>query len=304
MSVTIHPTAIVDPAAQLADGVEVGAFVVIEGPVVVGEGTRIWPHAFLRAPLVLGEANDIHMGAVLGHAPQHLAHQQSRGGVRIGARNVFREYATVHRSIYHDGQTLIGDDNFFMGFSHVAHDCVVGNKVVIANHALLAGHVVVEDQAFLSGHTAVHQYVRIGRLAMIGGLARVDQDVPPFMLVKGDSEIWALNLVGLRRAEVPLAARAQLKAAFKTLYYGGHALPHALAAIEREFPHKSPELAHLLDFLMGSKRGCCGPRDRRRETHQIKANPVPMREVQEGLKAMQRGRGRAYRSVDELLGPS
>ncbi len=255
MNITIHPTAIVDPQARLADGVEVGAYALVEGPVTIGRGTRIWPHAYLCGPLTLGEANQVHMGAVLGHAPQHLAHQDSRGGTRIGARNVFREYATVHRSMRDDGETVIGDDNFFMGFSHVAHDCVVGNRVIVANHALLAGHAVVEDQAFISGHVAVHQFVRIGQLAMVGGISRVNQDVPPFMLVKGDSEIWSLNLVGLRRARTATAAMAQLKAAFKLLA-DGHARPQALAALEQLTP-RPPELERLIAFLKGAKRGYC-----------------------------------------------
>lgn len=263
MSVTLHPTAIVDPQAQLADGVEVGAYAILEGPVTLGCGTKVWPHAYLRGPMTIGEQNDIQMGAVLGHAPQHLKHLASRGTVRIGARNVFREYATVHRSIADDGATVIGDDNFFMGFSHVAHDCVIGHRVVVANGALLSGHVQVEDQAFLSGHVAVHQYVRIGRLAMIGGLARVNQDVPPFMLVKGDSEIWSLNLVGLRRAGVPAAALAQLKQAFRVLAM--HTLPQAAAAIQRDLAPPTPELAHLVAFLNGSRRGICLPRRRRPE---------------------------------------
>lgn len=264
MSVAIHPTAIVDPQARLADGVEVGAYAIVEGAVTVGRGTRIWPHAYLRGPLTLGEGNQVHMGAVLGHAPQHLAHQDSRGGLRIGARNVFREYATVHRSMRDDGQTLIGDDNFFMGFSHVAHDCVVGNRVVIANHALLAGHVVVEDQAFLSGHVAVHQYVRIGRLAMIGGLSRVNRDVPPFMLVKGDSEMWSLNLVGLRRAGTSAAAKAQLKQAFKLLCQGGQPLLQAVAAITQACAPPTTELQQLVRFLATAERGLCTPHARRR----------------------------------------
>lgn len=260
MSVTIHPTAIVDPQARLADGVTVGPYAILEGPVIVGKGTRIGPHACVQGPLTLGEGNAVHLGALLGGAPQHVAHQDSRGGTRIGARNVFREYATVHRSIRDDGETVIGDDNFFMGFSHVAHDCVVGSRVVVANHALLAGHAVVEDQAFLSGHVAVHQHVRIGRLAMIGGLSRVNQDVPPFMLVKGDSEIWSLNLVGLRRAGTSAEALAQLKQAFKLLCADGHSRPKALAAIEGALAPLTPEAAHLVAFLKGSERGVCSPR--------------------------------------------
>lgn len=265
----IHPTAIVDPQAQLAPDVEVGAFCVIEGPVTVGRGTRIWPHAYLRSPLILGEANEVHMGAVLGHAPQHLAHQGSRGGVRIGARNVFREYATVHRSIKDDGWTEIGEGNFFMGFSHVAHDCVIGARVVLANGALLAGHATVEDQAFISGYATVHQHVRIGRLAMVGGLSRVNRDVPPFTLVKGDSEIWALNLVGLRRAGVSAAAQRQLSQAFKLLFGRRHTLPVALTLVAEHCTPTSPELQHLLGFLKSSTRGICTPHARRR--HQVQA---------------------------------
>lgn len=260
MSAAIHPTAIVDKQVELAAGVTVGPYAIIEGPVTVGQQTTIGPHACLRGPLTIGEGNAIHFGALLGGAPQHLAYQRSRGGVRIGDRNVFREYATVHRSMDDDRETVIGHDNFFMGFSHVAHDCTVGNQVIMANHALLAGHAVVEDQAFLSGHVAVHQFVRIGRLAMVGGVSRINQDVPPFMLVKGDSEIWSLNLVGLRRARLKSEIMTQLKQAFTVLCIQGHTRPQAIAEIQRRFPHPAPELTHLLTFLQKTRRGICAYR--------------------------------------------
>ncbi|MBI4313186.1 MAG: acyl-ACP--UDP-N-acetylglucosamine O-acyltransferase [Candidatus Omnitrophica bacterium] len=258
----IHPTAIVDAQVEMDSSVEIGPYAVLEGKIRMGRGTRIQPHAHLLGPLTLGMDNILGTGTVIGQAPQHLARQKSKGGVVIGDRNVFREYATVHRSIEDHQSTVIGNDNFLMGFSHVGHDCVLGNRNVIANGALLAGHGAVADQVFISGYAVVHQFVRVGRLSVIGGLSRVLQDVPPFMLLKGDGEIYSLNLAGLKRAEIPLPVRAQLKQAFKTLFYSGRSLPAGLGLLEK-IPQPSKELTELIHFLNNSKRGFCWAHDRR-----------------------------------------
>ncbi|MBI3333121.1 MAG: acyl-ACP--UDP-N-acetylglucosamine O-acyltransferase [Candidatus Omnitrophica bacterium] len=254
-TMNIHPTAVVDPEAQIAPEVEIGPYVVIEGPVKIASGTKIWPHAYLTAPLEIGEECQIHVGAVLGHLHQALREPQA-GGVRIGDRVIVREYASIHRASRAGAWTTIGSDTLLMGFSHVAHDCALGDRVIVANGTLLAGHVTVEDRATLSGHVAVHQFVRIGMLAMIGGLARVNKDVPPYFLVKGDSEVWSINGVGLRRAGLSEESRAKIREAYRLLYRAGLNTTQALKAIQA-MKETTPELKHLVQFIQQSQRGIC-----------------------------------------------
>ena len=251
----IHPTAVVDPEAEIAPDVEIGPYAVIEGPVRVGRGTKIWPHAYLCAPLEIGEECQIHVGAVLGHLHQALREPQA-GGVRVGRRTIIREYATIHRSSAPGGWTTVGSECLLMGFSHVAHDCAIGDQVILANGALVAGHVTIEDRAILSGHVAVHQFVRIGTLAMVGGLARVNKDVPPYFLVKGDSEVWAINTVGLRRAGLPEAVRGKILEAYRLLYRSGLNTTQALKAIQA-MEGRPAEVEHLARFVQESRRGIC-----------------------------------------------
>ncbi|MDO8730277.1 MAG: acyl-ACP--UDP-N-acetylglucosamine O-acyltransferase [Candidatus Omnitrophota bacterium] len=256
MSTTdIHPTAVVDPRAEIDSDVEIGPYAVIEGPVRIGAGTKIWPHAYLAAPLEIGEQCQVHIGAVLGHQHQALREPQA-GGVRIGARTIVREYATVHRASQQGVWTTIGSDCLLMGFAHVAHDCSIGNRVILANGALVAGHVTVEEKAILSGHVVVHQFVRIGTLAMVGGLARVNKDVPPYFLVKGDSEVWALNTVGLKRAGISEQGRAGIREAYRLLYRSGLNTTQALKAIQAA-GQLSPEADRLVRFVQESRRGIC-----------------------------------------------
>lgn len=254
-TVDIHPTAVVDPRAEIAPDVEIGPYAVIEGPVKIGRGTKVWPHAYLVAPLEIGQECQIHAGAILGHMHQALREPQA-GGVKIGNRVLVREYATVHRSSKAGTLTTIGDDTLLMGFSHVAHDCHVGAQVIIANGALLAGHVMVEDKAILSGHVTVHQFVRIGTLAMAGGLSRVNKDVPPYLLIKGDSEVWAINKVGLERSGVSQVARAQIREAYRLLYRAGLNTTQAIKAMQA-MKELTPEVRHLVGFIQASARGIC-----------------------------------------------
>ena len=256
MSATdIHPIAVVDPRAEIDSDVEIGPYAVIEGAVRISAGAKIWPHAYLTAPLEIGEQCQIHVGAILGHQHQALREPQA-GGVRVGARTIVREYATVHRASQQGAWTSIGSDCLLMGFAHVAHDCTIGNRAILANGALVAGHVTVEEKAILSGHVAVHQFVRIGTLAMVGGLARVNKDVPPYLLVKGDSEVWSINVVGLKRASVPMQTRAAIREAYRLLYRSGLNTTQALKAIQA-MEEQSPELTHLVRFIQESQRGIC-----------------------------------------------
>lgn len=256
MSTTdIHPTAVIDPRAEIAPGVEIGPYAIVEGPVRIGQGTKIWPHAYLAAPLEIGQNCQIHIGAVVGHLHQALREPQA-GGVRIGDRTIIREYAQVHRASQAGVWTTIGRDCLLMGFSHVAHDCHIHDKVILANGALVAGHVTIEEKAILSGHVAVHQFVRIGTLAMVGGLARVNKDVPPYFLVKGDSEIWGINAVGLKRAGVSELGRAKIREAYRLLYRSGLNTTQALKAIQG-IDGMVPEVERLIRFVQESRRGIC-----------------------------------------------
>ena len=254
-TLAIHPTAVIDPEADIAPDVEVGPYAVIEGPVRIGRGTKIWPHAYLTAPLEIGKQCQIHIGAVLGHLHQALREPQA-GGVRIGDRTIVREYASVHRASEAGAWTTIGADCLLMGLAHVAHDCSIGSRVILANGALIAGHVTVEDRAILSGHVAVHQFVRIGTLSMVGGLARVNKDVPPYFLVKGDSEVWAINAVGLKRAGLSEEVRGKIREAYRLLYRAGLNTTQALKAIQA-IGKASPEVEHLVRFIQESRRGIC-----------------------------------------------
>lgn len=252
----IHPTAIISAEAELDPSVSVGPFSIIEGPVKIGPGTRVMSHVHISGRTTIGANNEIHMGAVLGHLPQHKSYKNEDSGLIIGNGNVIREYASIHRA-YHPGEnTVIGDDNFLMGYSHVAHDCRVGNNIVLANGALLAGHAWVDDGANISGNVAVHQFVRIGALAMIGGLARVSKDVPPFMLVEGNSTVRGINSVGLRRAGYDIKERNLVKLAYRILYRSGYNVPQAMEKLQ-EMAAESPAVARLTTFIDGSVRGIC-----------------------------------------------
>lgn len=252
----IHPTAIISPEAQLDPTVTIGPYTIIEGPVVVGPNTRIMNNVHISGKTIIGQNNEIHMGCVIGHLPQHKSYKNEDSGLVIGNGNVFREYVSIHRA-YHPGEnTVIGNDNFFMGFSHVAHDCRVGNSIVLANGSLLAGHTSVDDGANISGNVAVHQFVRIGALAMIGGLARVSKDVPPFMLVEGNSTVRGINSVGLRRAGYNITERNQVKQAYRTLYRSGLNVPQAMEQL-RGTAETSPPIKILTDFIQASVRGIC-----------------------------------------------
>lgn len=255
----IHPTAIVDPRAEIDASAEIGPYVVIEGPVRVGPRTRVGPHAVLMGDTHLGADNVVHPGAVLGDVPQDLAYRDAPSGVRIGDRNVFREYAQVHRGTQPDTFTVMGDGNFLMVNAHVAHNCRIGSRVVVANGALVAGHVVVDDDAFISGNCVVHQHVRIGRLSIMRGLSRTSRDVPPFALVDGTHVVRGVNRVGLRRAGFDRARQRALVEAFRILFGERRNLQRAMAEVEAGVV--TPEVQELLAFIRASRRGVAqGPR--------------------------------------------
>jgi len=253
----IHPTAIVDAQAEIDPSAEIGPYAIIEGPCRIGARTRIMSHAVIGKWTEIGEDNIIHFGAVIGHEAQHLAYRGEERWTRIGNRNVFRENVTVHRAHFEGNATTIGDDCMLMACAHVAHDCHIGNRVVMVNNVMIGGHAEIGDSAFFGGGTGVHQFVRVGRLVMTAGLARVTSDVPPFMTVAGMSKIRSLNVVGLRRASIGPEARTAIKHAYRLLYHSGLTIPNALEAI-RGNGFSDPEVQYLVDFVAASKRGICG----------------------------------------------
>jgi len=249
----IHPTAIVDPRAEIDASAEVGPYVVIEGPVRVGPRTRLMPHVVLMGDTHLGADNVLHPGVVLGDTPQDLAYRDTPSGVRIGDRNIFREFSQVHRGTQPDTVTVLGDGNFLMVNAHVAHNCRIGSRVIIAGGALVAGHVVVDDDAFISGNCVVHQHVRIGRLSIMRGLSRTSRDVPPFALVDGTHTVRGVNRVGLRRAGFDRARVRAMVEAFRVLFSERRNLKVAMAEIDSA--PVTPDVQELLAFIRASRRG-------------------------------------------------
>ena len=259
----IHPTAIVSPEARLAPDVRVGPLALIDGPVVLGPGCTVAAQARLIGPLTAGPNNSFDTGCVIGGAPQHTAYNGDPTRVEIGSGNTFREHATVHRGMPvgvgpGTGVTLIGDGNLFMAGAHVAHDCVVGNHGMYANSALLAGHVVTADRVFLSGNSAVHQFCRVGRLAMVAGVSASTKDVPPFWVIQDVNRVCGVNVIGMRRAGVPTAEIQAVRRVFRSIYIEKLLIPIAMMRAEAEFG-SLPAVRELIDFVRSSKRGVSGP---------------------------------------------
>ncbi len=250
----IHPTAVIDPSAELDTGVQVGPYAVIDANVKIGRDSWIGPHAVLRGPTEIGRENRIFQFASIGEDPQDKKYRGERTQLCIGDRNQIREFVTIHRGTVQDqGVTRIGDDNLIMAYCHVAHDCRIGNQVIMANAASLAGHVQIEDWAILGGFTIVHQFCRVGAHSFSAMGSVVAQDIPPFVLISGHpAEAHGINTEGLRRRGFPQETIAQLKQAYRLLYKSGLRLDQAIAAIRQLGDPK----AHLLaDFLSQSTRG-------------------------------------------------
>jgi UDP-N-acetylglucosamine acyltransferase len=253
----IHPTAIIDPKAQVHDSVRVGPYTVIEEGVKVGPKTEIGPHCHLVSGTTLGEANRIHAGCVLGDSPQDLVYAGAKTGLTIGDRNIFREHVTVHRGTKEGTRTEIGNDSYFMAHAHVAHNCRIGNHVIVVNAVLLGGYVEVEDRAFLGGGAVVHQFCRIGTLSILRGLSRISKDVAPYCMVVENNEVVGLNTVGLKRAGFSLDQRTKLKHAYQTVFLSEKNTAQALEVLRSE---KTSEVMHFVEFIQNSKRGICKAR--------------------------------------------
>lgn len=247
----IHPTAIIDKKAELDSTVEVSPFAVIGADVKIGANTKIGANVVISGPMEIGENNHIFAGAALGLDPQDLKYKGAKTWVKIGNNNTFREFVTVNRATSEGEETLIGNDNLLMAYVHVAHNCVIEDRVVIANSVSLAGHVHVESRAVIGGMLGVHQFVHIGKMAMVGGMSRIDRDVPPFMLVEGTpSRVRSLNSIALKRNNISAEDVTLLKKAFRILYHSGYTLSKAIAELELLSPN--PYLLHLRNFINSS----------------------------------------------------
>jgi UDP-N-acetylglucosamine acyltransferase len=254
----VHPTATVHAKAELDSGVGVGPYAVIGEHVRLGAGTIVGPHAVIEGWTTIGQNCDIGVGAVIGGPPQDLKYRGQRSFVQVGDHTCIREYVTVHRSAEEGGVTIIGAHDFLMAYTHVAHDCRLGDHVIMVNYAGLSGYVEVEDRAFISGHNAVHQFVRIGYLAMVSGASRVVKDIPPFMIAEGNpTRIRGLNIVGMRRLGLQPKVRRELHRAYRLLYRSGLNTARALQGMRQE-SLTSDEVQRLIVFVEGAKRGICG----------------------------------------------
>ncbi len=252
----IHPTAIVDAAAELAPGVTVGPYSIIHGQVVIGPDTEIGSHVVIKEYTTIGARCRIFQFAALGEIPQDLKFKGEVSHLVIGDDNTIREFATMHRGTAGGGGvTRVGNGNLFMAYTHVAHDCVIGDGVVMSNAASLAGHIQVEDRAILGGFVAVHQFSRIGRHAFIGGASAVTRDVPPFTMAVGNrAKLVGLNLVGLKRSGFADTTIQALRQAYEVLFLSDLNTKEAVARV-REVVPRIPEIEHLLWFVEHSERG-------------------------------------------------
>lgn len=302
----IHPTAIVHSDAQLGEDVEIGAYAIVEENTRIGARSRILPHAIIAAGTTMGEDNVIGHHAVIGGAPQVLAYDGGPSELVIGNRNVIREFSNINRSTDNKIPTRIGNECYLMAHAHIGHHCQLSDRVVVCNNSLLAGHVEAGPRAFISGNVVIHQFTRIGRLAMIGGLSAVNQDVPPFVMAVGSRpcQLFGLNLVGLRRAHVEQPERRALQETFHMLFRHEGSFQDAL---ESEFKMEQELVRELVEFCRTSKRGVLKAARRGRAGDDGEITEPPAREEAEllpqqppGLSSGRHVADRYFTSEDKL----
>ena len=253
--VQVHPTAIVDPKAELGTGTIVGPYCVIGANVAIGENCWLQHHVTLQGPMRAGAKNKFYAYCSIGQQTQDLKYAGEPTYLEIGDENTFREFVTVNRSTKSDGKTRVGSCGNFLAYSHIGHDCTVGDEVVFSNNGTLAGHVQVGDNAVMGGLTAVHQFCRIGRFAITGGCSKIVQDVPPFMIADGNpAEIRGVNLIGLERKNFPADRVKPIKEAFRVIYRCKYNTAQALEAIRKELP-QTEEICEIVDFIEKTERG-------------------------------------------------
>lgn len=256
----IDASARIGQDVELGPDVEIGPGVIIDGPATIGAGTKIQVRAYIGPHTTIGARNVIGFGAVIGHEPQDYAFQGEESYTIIGDDNIIREYVTIHRGTKPGSATRVGNHNFIMALSHMAHNSSLGNNVIVINGALIGGYVEVQDRALISGNCVVHQFCRVGKLAMMRGGSRASRDIPPFCISDWEHTIRALNLVGLKRAGFDRERLAALKAAFRILFGQRVNLKHALERVKAEVP-LTDDVQYLIEFISQSKRGVAmGPK--------------------------------------------
>lgn len=252
----IHPQAIVSKKAKLADDIYVGPYTIIGDNVRIGPGCKIGAYCVIEGNTTVGRHCEVFTGAVIGSRPQDLKYKGEKSFLEIGDNNIIREYCTFNPGTEENSKTIVGNHNLFMAYSHIAHDCIIGNNCIIANNGTLAGHVTIEDNAVVGGLVAIHQFVRVGTLSIIGGCSKVVQDIPPYSTCDGHpARIYGLNLVGLRRHGVSGDSIKQLNHAFKILFYSELTIKHALEKLEEEIQITNNEVLNLINFIKNTKRG-------------------------------------------------
>jgi UDP-N-acetylglucosamine acyltransferase len=258
MEKDIHSTAIVSPKAEIEEGASIGPFCIIQDGVHIRKGTRLISNVVIEGDTEIGENCVVYPFASIGLPPQDMKYKGEKTGVKIGNNNTIREYSTIHRaSVGGDGVTAIGDGNFFMAYVHVAHDCKIGNSVIMANVATLAGHVLIEDHAVIGGLVAIHQFTRIGAYSMVGGFSGVGQDIPPYMIASGArAKLFGLNAIGMKRHGFTDGTINELKKAYKILFREKRTLKDAIQKIQEDLPY-TDEIKHLIEFIQKNKRGIC-----------------------------------------------
>lgn len=258
MAKEIHPTAIISPDVEIEDDTYIGPFCIIHDNVHIRKGTRLISNVVIEGTTEIGENCTIYPFTSIGLPPQDLKYKGEKTSVRIGNNNTIREYVTIHRaSVGGDRITAIGDHNFLMAYVHIAHDCKIGNSVIMANLATLAGHVSVEDHAVIGGLVAIHQFTRVGAYAMVGGFSGVGQDIPPYMIASGARvKLFGLNTLGLKRHGFSDSTVNELKKAYKILFREKRTLKDAIKKIQEDLPY-TDEIKHMIEFIQKNKRGIC-----------------------------------------------
>jgi len=256
MATSIHPTAIIEKGATLGEGVQIGAYCYIGAEVTLGAGTKVHHHASVEGFTVLGDNCEIFPYAYLGAKTQDLKYKGGRPGVRIGQRNVFREYVTVHAATNDGDFTVVGDDNTFLAYGHIAHDCVLGNHIVTSNAVMLAGHVIIEDHVVIGGAGGVHQFCRVGEHSMLSAMAKLVQDLPPFFIADGTpAVVRAYNKVGLERRGYTAEQLDRVRSIYRVLYRDGLNRSQALEKLRAHADAGTDEFKLVLAFAEKSERG-------------------------------------------------
>ena len=269
----IHPTAIVHEMAQIGRDVHIGPYCIVEAETVIDDGCELAAHVVVRRSVVLGKKNRVSEGVVLGGPPQHVRLGSEYGRVAIGDGNTIREFVTINCALNPGAVTVIGDGNMIMANVHVGHDCQIGNSIVLVNSVMLAGHVEIHDYAFIGGGAGIHQFCRVGCHAMVGGLARICQDVPPFVLIDGESNrVVGLNVVGLKRRGFSFDEVSILKSAYRTIYRSELDWTSVLAKLQKD--HSSGPVAEFSKFLTQGTRGFVQERRSPRRTLRIVPKPM------------------------------